>query len=637
MVLSILLVENLYKTYGEKTLFDNITFSISDKQRIGLIGPNGTGKSSLLKAIAGFEPAERGTLSHANSFQIEYVAQEPELDEELTVLDQIYYGDSLIMKTMREYEKALLDLESDPSNEKKLKRLMSSQQKMDENEAWEANTIAKTVLTKLGLRDFSRQLKHLSGGQKKRVAIAKALIQPADLLILDEPTNHLDNETVEWLETFLGNYKGALLMVTHDRYFLNRVTNNIFELDNGKLYVYEGNYETYLEKKAEREEIALQNEDKRQNTLRRELAWLRRGAKARTTKQKARIQRVESLQEETGPAVKGSVEFAIGSQRLGKKVIEVEGLSKSLDGKELVKNLDYLIVPGERLGIIGPNGSGKTTLLNMLAGRMTPDFGSVEVGETVKIGYYTQDHEELDGNLRVVDYIKETAQVITTVDGQSITAEQMLERFLFPRYMQYTYIRKLSGGEKRRLYMLKVLMEEPNVLFLDEPTNDLDIQTLGILEEYLENFPGVVLTVSHDRYFLDRVVDHLLAFEGNAEVVRFQGSYTDYMDEKKERDEMAAAVKKEASEKPTETVGQHRKEKKKKLSYKDQQDWDTIEERIMNLEEKKGHYEAEIVAAGSDFGKISELMAEQKKVENELEAAMERWEELSLLVEELDS
>ncbi|MFC0235879.1 ABC-F family ATP-binding cassette domain-containing protein [Fictibacillus phosphorivorans] len=635
--MSILLVENLYKTYGEKTLFDNITFSISDKQRIGLIGPNGTGKSSLLKAIAGFEPAERGTLSHANSFQIEYVAQEPELDEELTVLDQIYYGDSLIMKTMREYEKALLDLESDPSNEKKLKRLMSSQQKMDENEAWEANTIAKTVLTKLGLRDFSRQLKHLSGGQKKRVAIAKALIQPADLLILDEPTNHLDNETVEWLETFLGNYKGALLMVTHDRYFLNRVTNNIFELDNGKLYVYEGNYETYLEKKAEREEIALQNEDKRQNTLRRELAWLRRGAKARTTKQKARIQRVESLQEETGPAVKGSVEFAIGSQRLGKKVIEVEGLSKSLDGKELVKNLDYLIVPGERLGIIGPNGSGKTTLLNMLAGRMTPDFGSVEVGETVKIGYYTQDHEELDGNLRVVDYIKETAQVITTVDGQSITAEQMLERFLFPRYMQYTYIRKLSGGEKRRLYMLKVLMEEPNVLFLDEPTNDLDIQTLGILEEYLENFPGVVLTVSHDRYFLDRVVDHLLAFEGNAEVVRFQGSYTDYMDEKKERDEMAAAVKKEASEKPTETVGQHRKEKKKKLSYKDQQDWDTIEERIMNLEEKKGHYEAEIVAAGSDFGKISELMAEQKKVENELEAAMERWEELSLLVEELDS
>ncbi|MFG6495848.1 ABC-F family ATP-binding cassette domain-containing protein [Fictibacillus sp. UD] len=634
--MSILLVENLYKTYGEKTLFDNISFSINDKQRIGLIGPNGTGKSSLLKALAEIEPAERGTLSHANTFQIEYVAQEPELNEELSVLEQIYYGDSLIMKTMREYEQALINLESDPSNEKKLKRLMNSQQKMDENEAWEANTVAKTVLTKLGLRDFSRQVKHLSGGQKKRVAIAKALIQPADLLILDEPTNHLDNETVEWLETFLGNYKGALLMVTHDRYFLNRVTNHIFELDNGKLYVYEGNYETYLEKKAEREEIALQNEDKRQNTLRRELAWLRRGAKARTTKQKARIQRVESLQEETGPAAKGSVEFAIGSQRLGKKVIEVDGLSKSLDGKELVRNLDYLIVPGERLGIIGPNGSGKTTLLNMLAGRTTPDSGSVEVGETVKIGYYTQDHEELDGNLRVVDYIKETAQIITTVDGQTITAEQMLERFLFPRYMQYTYIRKLSGGEKRRLYMLKVLMEEPNVLFLDEPTNDLDIQTLGILEEYLENFPGVVLTVSHDRYFLDRVVDHLLAFEGAGKVVRFQGSYSDYMEEKKERDEEAAAVKKEAAVVDDAPLSP-RKEKKKKLSYKEQQDWDTIEDRIMTLEEKKEQIEAAIVAAGSDFGKISELMVEQKKVESELEAAMERWEELSLLVEELNS
>jgi ABC transport system ATP-binding/permease protein len=638
--LSILLVENLYKTYGEKTLFDKISFSISEKQRIGLIGPNGTGKSSLLKALSGLDPAEQGSITHANQFQIEYVAQEPELNEELSILEQIYYGDSTIMRTMRDYEQALLDLEADPANEKKLQRVMNCQQKMDEQEAWEANTVAKTVLTKLGLRDFSRQVKFLSGGQKKRVAIAKALIQPADLLILDEPTNHLDNETVEWLETFLAGYKGSLLMVTHDRYFLNRVTNHIFELDNGKLYVYEGNYETYLEKKAEREELALQNEDKRQNTLRRELAWLRRGAKARTTKQKARIQRVESLQEETGPAAKGSVEFAIGSQRLGKKVIEVEGLSKSLDGNKLVDGLDYLIVPGERLGIIGPNGSGKTTLLNMLAGRMKPDSGSVEVGETVKIGYYTQDHDELDGNLRVVDYVKETAQVIHTVDGQTITAEQMLERFLFPRYMQYTYIRKLSGGEKRRLYMLKVLMEEPNVLFLDEPTNDLDIQTLGILEEYLENFPGVVLTVSHDRYFLDRVVDHLLAFEGEGRVVRFQGSYSDYMEEKKERDELAASIKKEAEAAAAEAAnggGQPRKEKRKKLSYKEQQEWDTIEDRIMALEEKKEQIEAEIVAAGSDFGRISELYAEQKKVETELETTMERWEELSLLVEEIEN
>ncbi|WNB91687.1 ABC-F family ATP-binding cassette domain-containing protein [Bacillus sp. NEB1478] len=636
--MSILQAENLYKTYGEKTLFDEISFTIGEKQRIGLIGPNGTGKSSLLKAIAGFEPAEKGTISHANQFHIEYVAQEPVLDEELSVLEQIYYGDSLIMRTMRDYEQALLDLEADSANEKKLQRLMNCQQKMDETEAWEANTVAKTVLTKLGLRDFSRQVKHLSGGQKKRVAIAKALIQPADLLILDEPTNHLDNDTVEWLEAFLAGYKGSLLMVTHDRYFLNRVTNHIFEMDAGKLYVYEGNYETYLEKKAEREELAMQTEDKRQNTLRRELAWLRRGAKARTTKQKARIQRVEKLQDETGPAAKGSVEFAIGSQRLGKKVIEVEGLSKSLDGKLLLGGLDYLIVPGERLGIIGPNGSGKTTLLNMLAGRVKPDSGSIEIGETVKIGYYTQDHEELDGNLRMIDYVKETAQVISTVDGQSITAEQMLERFLFPRYMQYTYIRKLSGGEKRRLYLLKVLMEEPNVLFLDEPTNDLDIQTLSILEEYLEHFPGVVLTVSHDRYFLDRVVDHLLAFEGEGKVVRFQGSYSDYMDEKKERDELtAAAEKKEEQEAADSAAASPRKEKRKKLSYKEQQEWETIEERIMKLEEKKEQLEAEIAAAGSDFGRISELFAEQKKIEGELESAMERWEELSLLVEELNN
>jgi ATP-binding cassette subfamily F protein uup len=636
--LSILQAEHLFKTYGEKTLFDEISFTIGEKQRIGLIGPNGTGKSSLLKALAGIESAERGTISHANQFHIEYVAQEPVLNEELTVLEQIYYGDSLIMRTMRDYEQALLDLEADPADEKKLQRLMTRQQKMDETEAWEANTVAKTVLTKLGLRDFSRQVKHLSGGQKKRVAIAKALIQPADLLILDEPTNHLDNETVEWLEIFLASYKGSLLMVTHDRYFLNRVTNHIFEMDAGKLYVYEGNYETYLEKKAEREELALQTEDKRQNTLRRELAWLRRGAKARTTKQKARIQRVEKLQDETGPAAKGNIEMAIGSQRLGKKVIEVEGLSKSLDSKQLVGGLDYLIVPGERLGIIGPNGSGKTTLLNMLAGRIEPDSGSIEIGETVKIGYYTQDHEELDGNLRMIDYVKETAQVISTVDGQSITAEQMLERFLFPRYMQYTYIRKLSGGEKRRLYLLKVLMEEPNVLFLDEPTNDLDIQTLSILEEYLENFPGVVLTVSHDRYFLDRVVDHLLAFEGNGKVVRFQGSYSDYMDEKKERDEIAAeAMKKETAEKAVQADEQPRKEKRKKLSYKEQQEWDTIEDRIMKLEEKKGQLEADIVAAGSDFGRISELFAEQKEIEAELETTMERWEELSLLVEELNN
>ncbi|MFC7373541.1 ABC-F family ATP-binding cassette domain-containing protein [Fictibacillus iocasae] len=633
--MSILLAENLTKTYGEKVLFDGISFSISENQRIGLIGTNGTGKSTLLKVLVGIESIENGKLTHANSFHVEYVPQQPELEESLSVLEQIYYGDSVIMQTMREYERALLEMEKDPTDEKKLSRLMKTQQKMDENEAWEANTVAKTVLTKLGLNDFSQKVKHLSGGQKKRVAIAKALIQPANLLILDEPTNHLDNATIEWLEQFLSQYKGALIMVTHDRYFLNRVTNQIFELDHGRLFAYEGNYETYLEKKADREEREAASEDKRQNLLRRELAWLQRGAKARTTKQKARIQRAEELQEVKGPQKQGSIEFAIGSQRLGKKVIELKGVTKSLGGKMLVNNLDYLMVPGERLGIVGLNGSGKTTLLNIIAGRVQPDSGEVEIGETVKIGYYTQDHDEMDGSLRMIDYIKEVASVIYTVDGTPITAEQMLERFLFPRSAQYTYIRKLSGGERRRLYLLRVLMGEPNVLFLDEPTNDLDIQTLAILEDYLDHFPGVVVTVSHDRYFLDRVVDKLLAFEGDGTIRRFQGAYSEYMEEKRER-EASAAAHLQAQRAAAEDSAP-KKEKKKKLSYKDQQEWDTIEDRIMALEERKTELEQAIIAAGSDIGKINELFGEQKKIEAELEATMERWEELSLLVEELNS
>ncbi len=628
--MSILSVENLYKTYGDKTLFDQLSFTISSKDRIGLIGVNGTGKSTLLKILAGLESTDSGKIIHANQFHIEYLPQQPELDPSLTVLEQIYYGDSSIMTAMREYETALADLEKNPGDEKLQTRLFQKQQKMDELDAWEANTVAKTVLTRLGITDFTKSVGLLSGGQKKRVAIAKALIQQADLLILDEPTNHLDNETIEWLEGFLAQYKGALLLVTHDRYFLNRVTNYIFELDGGSLYTYQGNYEIFLEKKAEREMIAEQNEDKRQNILRRELAWLRRGAKARTTKQKARIQRVEDLQNQKGPTAQGNIEFSIGSQRLGDKVIEVEDISKSLGGSELFRNFDYLVVPGERLGIIGANGSGKSTLLNILAGRLAVDSGTVEVGETVKIGYYTQGDEEMNGDLRVVEFIKEVAEVVHTTGGQTITAEQMLERFLFPRPMQWTYIRRLSGGERRRLYLLKILMSEPNVLFLDEPTNDLDIQTLSILEDYLDQFPGVVITVSHDRYFLDRVVDHLLVFNGGA-ISRFQGSYSDYMEEEKLRREL------EAETSVPVVKQEQRKEKKKKLSYKDQQEWNTIEDRIAMLEEKKESLEADIVAAGSDIGKINELFAKQKEVEAQLEAAMERWEELSLLVEEIEN
>lgn len=629
--MSIMSVDNLCKAYGDKMLFDRLSFSIAEKERIGLIGINGTGKSTLLKILAKLEGMDSGEIIHANQFHIEYLPQQPDLDENLSIIEQIYYGDATIMVAMREYEAALGQLELQPENEKLQRNLLKKQQKMDECDAWEANTIAKTILTRLGITQFSGSIKQLSGGQKKRVAIAKALIQPADLLILDEPTNHLDNEVIEWLEGFLAQYKGSLIVVTHDRYFLNRVTNKIFELDQGNLYSYEGNYEIFIEKKAEREALAEQSEAKRKNLLRRELEWLQRGAKARTTKQKARIQRVEKLKGQKHTTANGKVEFALKSVRLGDKVIEIEQVSKTFQNETLIKDFSYLVVPHERLGIIGPNGSGKSTLLNMIAGRIQPDKGSIDVGETVKIGYYTQDDEELNGDLRIIEYIKEVAEVVHTADHQVITAEQMLERFLFPRSMQWTYIRRLSGGERRRLYLLRVLMQEPNVLFLDEPTNDLDIQTLGVLEDYLDHFPGVVITVSHDRYFLDRVVDRLLVFE-KGEIRRFQGSYTEYMEEKVETQQL------ETIEKQSETKReQSKRSEKKKLTYKEQQEWNSIEEKITDLEEKKEKLEQEIISAGSDFERINELYAEQKKVEELLEQTMERWEELSLLVEKIEN
>lgn len=622
-----LTIENVYKSYGEKVLFNNITCTITNHERIGLIGVNGTGKSTFLKTIAGIESPEKGTIKHAKDYHIEYLAQEPELDPSLTVIEQIYHGEAAVMKLMREYERALFRLQKDANDIAAQDQLLKLQQKMDEAEAWEANTAAKSVLTKLGITEFDKKITELSGGQKKRIAIAKALIQPADLLILDEPTNHLDNETVEWLEKFLQSYKGSLLLVTHDRYFLNRVTNRIYELDKGSLYIYEGNYEVFLEKKAEREALEASNEIKHQNTLRRELAWLRRGARARSTKQKARIERIGDMKEQTFDTKKQNLDFQVGSARLGKKVIELKNIDKSFQGKNLLKDFSHLIVPGERLGIIGPNGSGKTTLLNIMAERMSPDRGEIEVGETVKIGYYTQGDEELDNSMRIIDYIKEVAEVVYTVDGDIITAEQMLERFLFSRAEQWTYIRKLSGGERRRLYLLKVLMREPNVLFLDEPTNDLDTQTLSVLEEYLDNFPGSVITVSHDRYFLDRVVDRLFIFSGKGSTDLFFGNYSEYLEQNQDDAERKS--------KPVKTDSKPKKQKKK-LSYMEQKEWESIEDVIMDLEGKIEEMQAGIAEAGSDSEKVQELFAEQQKVETELEAKMERWEELSLLVEEME-
>ncbi|MFC2949548.1 ABC-F family ATP-binding cassette domain-containing protein [Virgibacillus sediminis] len=625
-----LTIENLTKSYGEKVLFNDITCTIIDRERIGLIGVNGTGKSTFLKTIAGLESPEQGTIKHPKDYHIEYLAQDPVMDADRTVIEQIYYGETDMMRVMREYERALAKLNERPESEEAQTAVMKTQQLMDQYDAWEANTAAKTVLTKLGITDFNKKVTDLSGGQKKRVAIAKALIQPADLLILDEPTNHLDNETVEWLEKYLESYKGSLLLVTHDRYFLNRVTNRIYELDKGNLYIYEGNYEVFLEKKAEREALKRSNELKHQNTLRWELAWLKRGAKARSTKQRARVERVHEMKEKTFDTKTENLEFQVGSTRLGKKVIELKDISKKYGDQQILRDFSRLIAPGDRIGIIGPNGTGKTTLLNIMAGRISPDRGEIDIGETVKIGYYTQGDEELDDDQRIIEYIKDVAEVIHTKDGEVITAEQMLERFLFTRAEQWTYIRKLSGGERRRLYLLKVLMREPNVLFLDEPTNDLDTQTLGVLEEYLDQFPGVVITVSHDRYFLDRVVEQLIVFEGDGRTRSFYGNYSEYLDENKQKAEAPKKQEKPVSKAPE-------KKKKKKLSYNEKKEWETIEDDIMGLESRIEELQEEVAEAGSNSQKVQELFAEQQKTEAELEAKMERWEELSLMMEEMNS
>ncbi|RYL94101.1 ABC-F family ATP-binding cassette domain-containing protein [Sporolactobacillus sp. THM19-2] len=629
--MSILDVENLYKTYGDQTLFDHISFSISEGERIGLIGVNGTGKSTLLNVIAGVDSAEAGTIRHANRFHLAYLTQSPAFEPGVTAIDYIYGGASPIMVTLRHYERALASLAGNPDNPSLQEKLLMEQQKMDAAGAWEAEASAKHILTRLGITDFQKPAAELSGGQKKRVALARTLIQPADLLILDEPTNHLDNDTIDWLEEELTRYPGALLMVTHDRYFLNRVTKRIFELDHGKLYIYEGNYELFLEKKAEREEQASIDEAKHQNQLRRELAWLQRGAKARSTKQKARVERVHQMQEEKGPEQKQHVDLSIGSARLGKKVIEAKKLTKSFDGRTLFHDFNLLVTPGERLGIIGPNGSGKTTLLNLLAGREKPDAGTVDIGQTVKIGYYTQNHAEMNQDLTVIDYIKEVAQVLRTADGQQITAAQMLERFLFSRPRQHTFIRKLSGGERKRLYLLRVLMSEPNVLFLDEPTNDLDTETLTVLEDYLLQFPGTILAVSHDRYFLDRIADRLIAFEGDGSIRRFEGDYTEYVKVRKKERGAAETFREKAKPAPARPA-----QKKKKLTWKEQQEWNGIEDRIAELEKKADELKKAVAGAGSDAARAQELYAQQQEVEKQLDQAMNRWEELSIKVEALE-
>lgn len=630
--MNILTAENLSKSYGMKTLFENISLGIQDGERIGIIGVNGTGKSTLLKVLAGIVPPDAGTVTTGNRVRVEFLPQNPVFEEEGTVLDQIFSGDSPLIQLIKEYEQTVERISCEPDNQKLQQKLADLNEQMDRTGAWDVEANAKSILTRLGIYDFSAEVRLLSGGQRKRVAMARALINPADLLILDEPTNHIDNETVEWLEGYLSRFKGALLLITHDRYFLDRVVNRIIELDRGHLYSYDGNYGYFLEKKAEREEREQATEASRQNLLRRELAWLRRGAKARTTKQKARIDRVHELQENKPQEKQQALEIELKSQRLGKKIIELDHISMTFGERTMIRDFSYIAVPGDRVGIVGPNGSGKSTLLNIITGKLAPTGGEAILGPTVRMGYYGQENVDMDDNQRVIDYIKEAGHVIHLADGKTLSAGQMLERFLFSPDMHGTLLGRLSGGEKRRLYLLRVLMGEPNVLLLDEPTNDLDIQTLSILEDYLESFPGVVMIVSHDRYFLDRTADRLFAFEGDGSITEYMGNYSEYIELRKLADSKKAVPKEK-----TEAVAREKKEKPRKLSYKEKTEFETIEQDIAALEERSETLAREMTQAGSDYGKIADLTREKEQVDAELEAKVERWTELSLLVEEIEA
>ncbi|MBT2762259.1 ABC-F type ribosomal protection protein TaeA [Paenibacillus sp. ISL-20] len=643
--MNILTVEQVTKSYGDKILFQDASFGMEDQDKVGIIGVNGTGKSTFMRVIAGLEPPDSGKISMGNRIRVRYLAQNPEFDPDKTVLQQVFEGDLPEMKAVREYTETMELLELHPSHEELQQKLLKLNQTLDTLQAWQLESDAKTILSKLGIRNYEAKMGTLSGGQRKRVALAAALIQPSDLLILDEPTNHIDNESVAWLEQYLQKRRGALLMITHDRYFLDRVANVMLELDHGRLFRYEANYSRFLELKAEREEREAASEQKRQNLLRSELAWIRRGAKARTTKQKARIERFEKLKDQEMVHSSGELDVSVASTRLGRKILEIEGLRKKIDDKTLIQDLSYIAVPEDRIGIVGPNGSGKSTLLNLIAGLIQPDGGEVVLGPTVKLGYFTQEHQEMDGSQRVIEYIKDEAEVIRTADGSAITAAQMLERFLFPPALQWTPIAKLSGGEKRRLYLLRVLMSAPNVLLLDEPTNDLDIQTLSVLEQYLDEFPGVCIVVSHDRFFLDRTVDKIMAFEGNGEIHVHVGSYSEYAEWMQRHGGEAAGNKAEASSSKSVsgtndgTNSDSAKEaprERLKFSYKEQREYEQIDGLIEAAESKLASIQSEMETAGSDAARLQELMKAQEETERELEHLMERWTYLNELAEKIE-
>lgn len=640
--MNIITFENICKSYSEKKLIENLSFGINEGEKIGLIGVNGTGKSTLLKIVAGVEEIESGKITKANKARIEYLPQNPDYDENSTVLEQVFNAESEELNLLGRYSYLLKEIEKNYSDELN-KELISVQEKIDTMNLWTLENEAKSVLTKLGIDDFTKKVSELSGGQRKRISLASALITPCDLLVLDEPTNHLDNDTIDWLEEYLNSRKGALLMITHDRYFLDRVTNRILELDKGRLFSYEGNYTLFLEKKMERLQLEASMEDKRQNLIRNELKWVKRGARARTTKQKARLQRFDELVNREVIREDEKLDISVGSSRLGKKIIEIKNISKSFDGKKVIDNLEYTLARHDRIGIVGKNGMGKSTLINILNGKLQPDSGTIEIGETVKIGCFSQDDSHMDLNMKSIDYIKEESDYITTADGTKITASMMCERFLFNGTMQHTLIEKLSGGERRRLHLLRVLMGAPNVLLLDEPTNDLDIETLSRLEDYLDEFDGVVITVSHDRYFLDRICNKIFAYEGAGRIYIFTGNYSDYTIYKEiqniqfeeEKAEKEKSEKKEVESKKS--PQKNRAEKTLKFSFKEQREFDTIDSDIEQLELKISALEDSTYMYSTDFTKLQEIMDEKAELEKELEYKYERWEYLNNLAEEIEN
>ena len=630
--MSLVTLQSVKKDFGIKELLKDANFSLDTNDKVGLIGTNGSGKSTLLKMIAGLESIDSGQILVNSGAKIVYLPQQPDIDENHTVLEQVFADSGEQMHLVKEYEELSDKLAHYPDDSQLMSRLSSVMQRMDATGAWEVETNAKIILTKLGIADFDVKVGTLSGGYRKRIALAAALISEPDLLLMDEPTNHLDALSVEWLQSYLNRYRGALLLITHDRYFLDRVTNKIIEIDRGDIYTYTGNYSYYLEKKALAEESAVSTQRKHQGILRRELEWLKKGPKARSTKQKARIERAHALRDTEFKQLNGKVDISTIGRRIGKKVIELKNVSKAYNGRTLIKDFTYEFSPEDRIGIIGGNGAGKSTLMDIITARVKPDSGIVEIGSTIHIGYFNQHSEELltavNEDQRVIDYIKEEGEFIEISDGTKITASQMLERFLFPGNQQYAPIHKLSGGEKRRLFLLRILISAPNVLILDEPTNDLDVQTLAVLEDYLEDFNGCVIVVSHDRYFLDRTVDTIFALEAGGSLRQYPGNYSIYLDYKKAEEAQPQETPKAVIvEKVTSPVIETKK--RRRLSNWERREFAELEGKIAKLEAEKTALEKKLATMAGNYSEVQKLYEQVETLKKNIDVATERWLELA--------